>query len=127
MNGPIISPGIFYWIAVLSHVKGISLVGLIICVILFLVFLGCFVAYLNLIYDEDNNENRNYLKLYKKLTKISFSVLVVCGLLYIFIPSKETSVEMLIAKYVTYENTQWTLEKIKEAVDYIISAFKTMK
>ena len=125
MNDPIISPGIFYWIAVLSHVKGILLGGFILSIIAFLSFLCGVIWYHSS--DKDDDYNYHYLKLYRKLTKISFSVLVVCGLLYIFIPSKETSVEMLIAKYVTYENTQWTLEKIKKAVDYIISAFNTMK
>ena len=125
MNGPIISPGIFYWIAVLSHVKGILLASFILSIIAFLVFLGGVIW--NHYSDKDSDYNNHYLKLYRKLTKTSFSIAVLSGLVYIFIPSKETSVEMLIAKYVTYENTQWTLEKIKEAVDYIISAFNTMK
>jgi len=125
MNGPIISPGIFYWIAVLSHVKGILLACFILSIIAFLTFLGGVIW--NHYSGKNSDYNNHYLKLYRKLTKTSFSIAVLSGLVYIFIPSKETSVEMLIAKYVTYENTQWTLEKIKEAVDYIISAFNTMK
>lgn len=125
MNSPIINPSIFYWVSVLSHVKGLLLACFIISITAFLLFV-CGVIW-NHNSDEEESYNYHYLKLYKKLSKVSFSVLVICGLLYIFIPSRETSIEMLIAKYVTYENTQLTVEAIKEAVNYIIQAFSTIK
>ena len=45
----------------------------------------------------------------------------------VFIPNKQTIIEMMIAKKATYDNVSWTIEQVKEAVDYVISAIKEIK
>jgi len=45
----------------------------------------------------------------------------------IFIPSRNTMLEMQIARYATYENAEWTVETIKSAVDYIVQAIGSLK
>ena len=52
---------------------------------------------------------------------------MVCLVLTIFVPSKSTMIEMMIAKYATYENADWTVESLKSVVDYIVEAFKAVK
>jgi len=44
----------------------------------------------------------------------------------IFIPGKTTSVEMLIAKTATFDNVNLSVQQIKDVVDYIVQAIKTI-
>ena len=52
--------------------------------------------------------------------------LIICAIA-IFLPSKETLISMMIAKYATKENLGMTVEGIKSAVDYIMDAIKEIK
>ena len=55
------------------------------------------------------------------------TTLIVGGVLVlisIFIPRKQTSVEMLVAKTATFDNVNWTVQQVKEIIDYIVSALK---
>ena len=36
-------------------------------------------------------------------------------------------IEMQIARYATYENAEWTVDAIKNAVDYVVQAVKSLK
>ncbi len=45
----------------------------------------------------------------------------------VFIPDKQTMIEMLVAKTATVENAEWTVDAVKQAVDYIVSAIQTLK
>ena len=38
----------------------------------------------------------------------------------IFIPNKETMMEMTVAKFVTKNNINWTVDQIKELAEYIV-------
>lgn len=51
---------------------------------------------------------------------------VIMSAIYTFIPSRETLIEMQIARFTTVENAEWTLDAIKSATDYIISAIKEL-
>lgn len=51
---------------------------------------------------------------------------VIMSAIYTFIPSRETLIEMQIARFTTVENAEWTLGAIKSATDYIISAIKEL-
>ena len=68
----------------------------------------------------------NYL-LAKKFVKILFPITIVFLIISILIPSKETLISMMIAKYATKENLGMTVEGIKSAVDYIMNAIKETK
>ena len=119
MNGYIINPSWFYWVNV---VQGVSIVVLISAMVASVL---CFIG-LPLYYGEEvyNDEDK------KAFRKIANKLLILCLVLwivYILIPSKETLIEMQVAKYATYENAQWSVEAIKQAVDYIINALKELK
>ena len=58
----------------------------------------------------------------KKIVKIFIICLIVSVVVSILIPSKETIVTMMVAKFATYENAAWTLDTVKAAVDYIVNA-----
>lgn len=66
-------------------------------------------------YKEMDNDEKATLKLFKKIIIASFISLFIG----IFVPSKETCIEMMIASQVTHENVTATKEEIYAIVDYI--------
>ena len=59
---------------------------------------------------------------------------IVCGdgtdvpfIIHVFIPSRETLIEMQIARFTTVENAEWALDAVKSATDYIVSAIKELQ
>lgn len=130
MNGYIVDPAVFYWINVFSNLQivfgvigGLSLVA-------GLIALGVHIYFAHEIDGDEGTEDvsswvtgcRRNAKLSKKIMIPTLIIAFVFILAAIFIPEKNTSIEMLIARTMTYENTEWTLERLKEAVDYIVAA-----
>lgn len=116
----IINPSWFYWIEVSDCIKG--------CAIATAVIFLCAAIILAVVakMDDDFNEHRSANAKRKVLIYCLVS-LAVCVAVIIFVPSKRTLIEMMIAKKATYDNVSWTIEQIKEAVDYVISAIKEIK
>ena len=112
MNGYIISPAWFYWVNVIDVVKCFAIVSAII------LLLGAGLVSLMFMDDVFTDERKQYSKI---LPKIAITG-VIFLLAAIFIPSKETLIEMQIAKYATWENAEWTVDTIKDVVDYIADA-----
>lgn len=132
----IINPSWFYWLQLLSDSKTIITVisalitaGLIVAIIAACVYYAMGYRYRNNI-DEDgvawDSDWSNYL-LAKKFVKILFPITIICLIISILIPSKETLISMMIAKYATKENLSITVDGIKSAVDYIVNAMKEIK
>lgn len=69
--------------------------------------------------DMDDDEKKTF-KLFKKFIVASIIAMVIG----IFVPSKETCIEMMIASQVTHENVSATKEEIYEIVDYITDKVK---
>lgn len=113
MTNYIINPMWFYWISVFECAKLVSVIA----AVLFAAY-GCTV----IVFWDDCLTKRPSAK---RITML-FVGTVVSVLLAIFIPSKETLISMMVAKFATYENAQWTADAIKSTVDYIIEAFKTI-
>ena len=110
----IVNPSAFYWISVTNALK---YAALFIWIISGCVCAGCVIgAALDDAFD--------YLK---KAIILSGVLTVVFLTAFIFLPDKETSTEMLIARMATVENAQLATEKIKEIVDYIAAAMSTGK
>lgn len=112
MNGYIISPAWFYWVNVIDVVKCFAIVSAII------LLLGAGLVSLMFMDDVFADERKRYSKI---LPKIAIAG-VIFLLAAIFIPSKETLIEMQVAKYATWENAEWTADAIKDLVDYIANA-----
>ena len=45
---------------------------------------------------------------------------------FVFFPDKETSMQMLVAKTATFDNVNWTVAQVKEVIDYIVAAIKSI-
>lgn len=115
MRGYIIDPMWFYWVSVADGLKAfciiipilISAVGFILSVI----------TYSDL--DDDDDK-----KAFIKKCLIAAALITVVFIIAIFIPSKETLIQMEIAKHATYDNTEMLLQKIKETSEYILQNLK---
>lgn len=143
MTNYIIDPVVFYWINVLSLMQTVF------AVIGGFTLTGFIVLFITFIYqrhglsepekpDKDirydmeryQREMRNYendlkdLRMIKKYAKITLFAGGLMVLVSIFIPGKQTSVEMLIARTATFENVNWTVQQAKEIIDYIVNALK---
>ena len=117
----IVNPWIFYWLEVVNVLKivaGILGVFAFVCVIV-----GIVMKYDNISYGPEDHDYKNGVKLLRVFTPI----LITMALLLIFIPGKNTMIQMLIARYATKTNINLGLDAIKEATDYIIQAIKEVK
>ena len=111
---PIISPSIFYWFEIISNLKiflsilfGLSCVGLVFCI----------VSFIAMLVEEELETHTG--KVIKKLCKFCTIITSIFGLLSIFIPSKETLMTMIVAKYVTPDNITAVGGTIEESVSSI--------
>ena len=143
MTNHIIDPAAFYWMNVLSIMQtAFSVIG----GFTLTAFIALFITYIYKKYglsepekpDKDSRydveryqrEIRYYendlknLRMIKKYMLITLVAGVLMVLVSIFIPGKQTSVEMLIARTATFDNVNWTAQQVKEIVDYIVNALK---
>lgn len=143
MTDYIIDPAVFYWINVLSIIQTVCAVIGGTCLMGFICFLIWYVCtvggvdkpekpddnsrYSKESYEHDMKRYNEHLQELYRIKKYMMITLIVGGVLVlisIFIPSKQTSVEMLVAKTATFENVDWTVQQVKEIIDYIVSALK---
>ena len=111
----IINPSWFYWLNVADTLKFV-MIATVICEILLMFPIAIW-------FDELTLEEKKR----KRLIKAAIVVFLVCALGAIFVPSKQTLIEMQVAKFATYENAEWTVDTIKSAVDYIVEAVNSIK
>lgn len=116
MSGYIINPMWFYLVDVLV---GLDIVCFVLATLVGfggLLFGGFFYAD-NFLYDEEKSRLMKWAKRWVVLT----SILII---LTILIPSKETMIQMQLAKFGTYENAGKAIEAIQDATDYILEHLK---
>ena len=106
-----VEPSMFYWIEVFNSVK--LLAGILMVV----AFIGTVIVLLamNEVDEEDEEDKAKCLH----YAKITIAVLISTTLLFIFVPTKKTCIEMMIAKNITVENVNTTIDGTRELIDYI--------
>ena len=115
MSGYIIDPMWFYWVSVADGLKAFCIVVPIV------ISAGGFILSVVRYSDLDDDDDK---KAFIKTCLIAAALITMVFIIAIFIPSKETLIQMEIAKHATYDNTEMLLQKIKEATDYILQNFK---
>ena len=116
MSEYIIDPNVFYWMNVLGSLKDVTLfVSIMFCIV------TCVLAIFTIMCSAEQYE---HTKLLFKLTVIAGIVAFVMAVISVFIPSKQTCIQMLVAKTATFENVNWTVEQIKDFIDYVCTALK---
>ena len=131
MNNYIIDPQVFYWINTLDNLKRFCGTA---SALLFVGFVIALIAYIYnwnmaINYADDETEYKGYKKLMSMTTALCINLGIIGITLliaWIFIPSKETGIQMLVARTATFENFDWTMTQMKEMIDYIVKAIKTI-
>lgn len=125
----IINPSWFYWLGVVESMRHFMVAALIISIALIIVSLIIIPVNINMIreFPDMSDDERKTVQFFTKALKIAIAALIISGLILMFVPSKETLIEMMIAKQATYENATWTLDALKSAVDYVIQAIQSLK
>lgn len=117
-----INPMWFYWIHVVNTLKVVLDVASIIVGIIFVATLITEWVY-GMDFDREEKDKKKLQKALK-LMGISLSLML---LAIIFIPSRQTLIEMMVAKQLTVQNVGIGIETIKSAVDYIVQALSEIK
>lgn len=125
----IINPSWFYWLGVVNSMRGFMLAAFIVAIIIIGVALIIIPVNVKLIrdYPSISDDERKVVRFFTKALKVSIGVCIVAVLFLVFVPSKETLIEMMIAKQATYENATWTVDALKNAVDYVVQAIQSLK
>lgn len=127
----IINPMWFYWLSVADGARGfvhaLAVISLALSVALFIAAMGFKYAavYRNMV-DEECFEYVTGAKL-QRIAKVVAVVTAILFIIHVFIPSRETLIEMQIARFTTVENAEWALDAVKSATDYIVSAIKELQ
>lgn len=126
----IINPMWFYWLSVVDKACQLAITAAILLVILsaalFIAAAFCKYAavYKNAV-DEECFEYKTGVKM-QKIATAAVAVAAILFIICVFVPSKETLIEMQIARFTTVENAELALDAIKSATDYIVSAIKEL-
>lgn len=126
----IINPMWFYWISVADKICRAT------CSLAILLAIFSATAYIvtaafkfNVLDDDGfDRECSDYIAGTKaqRVATVLAVLAVILFAIYTFIPSRETLIEMQIARFTTAENAEWTVNAIKSATDYIVSAIKEL-
>lgn len=77
--------------------------------------------------DNKDSSTEKYQKQAQKAlgrTRRMAIICVLCMLMAVFVPSKNTIIEMIVAQNITVNNINAGEEKVKEAIDYIVEKIK---
>lgn len=120
---PIINPVAIYVINLMGSLR----VGLIVGAVIFAALtIFCAAEYMD-IKDGNSEEDKQLTRKFFHASKRFLICFVLTFILVIFVPSKDTCVEMLVASYVTPDNIDAGVEKTKEMVDYIVEKIKEVQ
>ena len=125
----IINPSWFYWLGVVHSMRGFMLTAFIVSIVIIGVALIIIPVNVKLIQDYPSicDDERKVVRFFTKALKVAIGICVASGLFLVFVPSKETLIEMMVAKQATYENATWTVDALKSAVDYVVQAIQSLK
>lgn len=118
----VINPTWFYWLNIVDSVREVAFIYVVCFAVISLIAL--FVGWLCDIY-EDWPDDGIKPPIKKMLVSLSITF-VVAVLVLVFVPSKETLIEIQVAKLATYDNVALTVDGIKSVADYIVDAIKTI-
>lgn len=107
----IVNPIWFYLMSIADAVVNVSVFSAVVAGGLALVFFASA--------SESHEEEK---AMYKRRGKIATWIAAISVVLVVFVPSKETLMQIMIAKYATYENADNAIQAIKSAADYVIEA-----
>lgn len=104
------------WFYLMNLSEGLKTFLCVLGVIAISVFVFAFITWsVDVTLTDLEDDEKKILKLFKKVIIASF----ISSVIGLFVPSKETCIEMMIASQVTHENVAATKEEIYELIDYV--------
>lgn len=126
----IINPMWFYWISVADKIHGATYsFAILLAIFSAAAYIAAVALKFNALDDEGFDRECSAYIVGAKVQRVATVLTVLTVILFAisaFIPSRETLIEMQIAKFTTVENAEWALGAIKSATDYIVSAIKEL-
>ena len=124
----IIDPRWFYWVNTLETLKTVLYVlTCFSCMVTVGATINATITLAeNARYGPDDKDYQQAIRTLKIVKKVAF-VLIILILACTFIPGKTTLIEMQVAKMATVENAEWTVESLKQVVDYIVESMAKLK
>lgn len=119
---PIISPLTIYLINLMDPLHAVFIGACLVFLVLGILN-GIDYDYL----DNKDSSTEKYQKQAQKAlgrTRRMAVICVLCMLLAVFVPSKNTIIEMIVAQNITVNNINAGEEKVKEAIDYLVEKVK---
>lgn len=116
----VINPALIYWINIIDAVRSLCVAIAVMSAILLCVALVGFVY--NQIESVDHVNNKKYAEMCKKYSIILCICLGISLLFSIFVPWKETVIEMIVASYITPNNIELGIDGLKSVIDYVVEA-----
>lgn len=127
----IINPIWFYWLSVVDRACQLVRTAAILLFVFSVGFLIVVAFCRHIVFDCDEcSKECSEYKAGGKVQRVAivlFVVAVILFIIYVFIPPRETLIEMQIARFTTVENAVWALDAVKSATDYIVSAIKELQ
>ena len=124
MNNYIIDPSVFYWLHTLSDLKTLATVLAISLIISTFVLAGMWIYNYCEFEEYELDRHKHYYAICRRLTFAVGIIGILCLLAAVFLPDVQTSTEMLVARTATYDNVNWTVDQVKEVIDYIVKALQ---
>ena len=115
---PVINPCLFYLIDIAKGIKAVSLFASFCVFIPFIYGLGTMVSN-----KEYGNNDKDYLR-GKRTFKISLVILIISLGIFIFVPSSDTILKMVIAKNVTYDAVDAAKDVVVQVYNDILALFQ---
>lgn len=111
-----INPMWFYWIEILENLNIAMIILSAALVVTGIVYIVTGKTDVDIPFnEEDQQKGLRHISIGIKLCVASAALVLLC----VFIPSKQTMIEMKIAQFATKENGEFIINSIKETVDYI--------
>lgn len=117
------------WFYLLQVCEGIRSVVLFFAIIISIATLVCIIVWgvNKWIYHEFPSISSDEEKTFRSLEKTGKPAIIIAAalwILFVIVPSQNTMISMMVAKFATYDNAQWTVDTVKAAVDYIVQAIQ---
>ena len=120
----IIDPSVFYWIHTLSDLKTLATVLAVFLIIIAGIAAWCWIYYYFEFVERECYNDKRYYIFSRRLTFALGILGILCLFAAIFLPDVQASTEMLVARTATYDNVNWTVDQVKEVIDYIVKALQ---
>lgn len=115
---PVINPWLFYLSEVASAILAVSLFTVILA---FITFVYGIVTMLS--NEEFGDKDKDYLR-GKKLFRTSLVILIISLVIFVFVPSSDTILKMVIAQNVTYDALDAAKDVVVQVYNDILALFQ---